>query len=312
MFDDPEWQTAPDFEDVERRRVYWEMLLKAVRSRRLAQWQEIFDADPNVRGKLYRHGHELLDHPQMFFDDWVVASSTTSTAPCVSWRRWSRCRRHRQPSALHLDATPTTRARDAPESRGAGSRRSVSPRTAPRGRHDRGALLVLRRTVRGHAVNRPRRTRDQARAGHSRSAALHVARVPRSRCHQGVAGKAERRGGFGDTRGTLDRVNVVSHADFVLQSFRAGAAERLLLDHETLLAINPDLIYLTAPGYGPVGPSAIVRPTRPLSAPGRASAGATRRLDRRAGRHDLGLGEVQRATPLGLVVGVGARAVPPL
>ncbi len=72
MFDDPEWHTAPDFEDVERRRVYWEMLLKAVRSRRLAQWQEIFDADPNVRGKLYRHGHELLDHPQMFFDDWVV------------------------------------------------------------------------------------------------------------------------------------------------------------------------------------------------------------------------------------------------
>ena len=40
MFDDPEWHTVPDFEDVERRRAYWEMLLKAVRSRTLAQWHE--------------------------------------------------------------------------------------------------------------------------------------------------------------------------------------------------------------------------------------------------------------------------------
>jgi crotonobetainyl-CoA:carnitine CoA-transferase CaiB-like acyl-CoA transferase len=43
-------------------------------------------------------------------------------------------------------------------------------------------------------------------------------------------------------------------AQLVLRSFRAGVAERLGLDAESLLAVNPDLVYLDAPGYGVDGP----------------------------------------------------------
>jgi crotonobetainyl-CoA:carnitine CoA-transferase CaiB-like acyl-CoA transferase len=43
-------------------------------------------------------------------------------------------------------------------------------------------------------------------------------------------------------------------SDVVLQSFRAGVAERLGLDAASLRAVNPDLVYLTAPGYGTDGP----------------------------------------------------------
>jgi crotonobetainyl-CoA:carnitine CoA-transferase CaiB-like acyl-CoA transferase len=43
-------------------------------------------------------------------------------------------------------------------------------------------------------------------------------------------------------------------ADAVLRSFRAGVAERLGYDEESLLAINPDLVYLNAPGFGVDGP----------------------------------------------------------
>jgi crotonobetainyl-CoA:carnitine CoA-transferase CaiB-like acyl-CoA transferase len=43
-------------------------------------------------------------------------------------------------------------------------------------------------------------------------------------------------------------------AQLVLRSFRAGVAERLGLDAKSLLAVNPDLVYLDAPGYGVDGP----------------------------------------------------------
>jgi crotonobetainyl-CoA:carnitine CoA-transferase CaiB-like acyl-CoA transferase len=46
----------------------------------------------------------------------------------------------------------------------------------------------------------------------------------------------------------------VRGADAVLVSFRAGVVERLGLDPTSLLAINPELVYLSAPGYGVDGP----------------------------------------------------------
>jgi crotonobetainyl-CoA:carnitine CoA-transferase CaiB-like acyl-CoA transferase len=46
----------------------------------------------------------------------------------------------------------------------------------------------------------------------------------------------------------------VRRADIVLRSFRAGVAERLGYDDRTLLAINPNLVYLNAPGFGVDGP----------------------------------------------------------
>uniref|UniRef100_UPI0015F0EF43 CaiB/BaiF CoA transferase family protein n=1 Tax=Pseudonocardia pini TaxID=2758030 RepID=UPI0015F0EF43 len=47
---------------------------------------------------------------------------------------------------------------------------------------------------------------------------------------------------------------LVARADVVLQAFRAGAAERAGIDEVALRAINPDLVYVNAPGYGTGGP----------------------------------------------------------
>jgi crotonobetainyl-CoA:carnitine CoA-transferase CaiB-like acyl-CoA transferase len=43
-------------------------------------------------------------------------------------------------------------------------------------------------------------------------------------------------------------------SDIVMMSYRAGVAEKHGVDYATLSAINPDLIYLNAPGYGVDGP----------------------------------------------------------
>jgi crotonobetainyl-CoA:carnitine CoA-transferase CaiB-like acyl-CoA transferase len=48
--------------------------------------------------------------------------------------------------------------------------------------------------------------------------------------------------------------DLVRKADAILVSFRAGVVERLGLDPDTLLAVNSDLVYLSAPGYGIDGP----------------------------------------------------------
>jgi len=47
---------------------------------------------------------------------------------------------------------------------------------------------------------------------------------------------------------------LAARADVVLQGFRAGAMERLGLDYASVRALNPDVIYVNAPGYGVDGP----------------------------------------------------------
>jgi crotonobetainyl-CoA:carnitine CoA-transferase CaiB-like acyl-CoA transferase len=49
-------------------------------------------------------------------------------------------------------------------------------------------------------------------------------------------------------------MELVRRADVVLRSFRGGVAERLGYDDAALLAVNPDLVYLNAPGFGVGGP----------------------------------------------------------
>jgi crotonobetainyl-CoA:carnitine CoA-transferase CaiB-like acyl-CoA transferase len=56
---------------------------------------------------------------------------------------------------------------------------------------------------------------------------------------------------------------LVASTDILLENFRPGVMRRLKLDHETLLWLNPKLIYCSISGYGQSGPSA----ERPAYAP---------------------------------------------
>jgi crotonobetainyl-CoA:carnitine CoA-transferase CaiB-like acyl-CoA transferase len=57
---------------------------------------------------------------------------------------------------------------------------------------------------------------------------------------------------------TADGLQIVHElarrSDIVMQGFRAGAATRIGVDAATLTALNPDLVYVNAPGYGTDGP----------------------------------------------------------
>ena len=72
MLTDPEWKDAHSSEDIDKREAYWEKMLTAVRSKTVAEWYEVFDAEPDVFAEIFRTGTELLDHPQLAHDGQVI------------------------------------------------------------------------------------------------------------------------------------------------------------------------------------------------------------------------------------------------
>ncbi|MCX6509709.1 MAG: CoA transferase [Actinobacteria bacterium] len=49
-------------------------------------------------------------------------------------------------------------------------------------------------------------------------------------------------------------VQLAADADVILQNFRPGVIDRLGLGYEAIRKINPDVVYASISGYGPVGP----------------------------------------------------------
>ena len=49
-------------------------------------------------------------------------------------------------------------------------------------------------------------------------------------------------------------LDLIRHADVVIENFSAAAMRRLGLDYEQQKAVNPDIIYISMPGFGTTGP----------------------------------------------------------
>ena len=65
---------------------------------------------------------------------------------------------------------------------------------------------------------------------------------------------------------------LASQADILIHNYRPGVPERLGFGYEAIEGINPQIIYLSANGYGTKGPSALRPSTHPI--PGAAMGGA--------------------------------------
>ncbi len=62
---DPKWKGFPALEDPALYKEFWSILLSKVGERTLAEWQQCFDANPNLCAELFRAGPQVLDHPQL-------------------------------------------------------------------------------------------------------------------------------------------------------------------------------------------------------------------------------------------------------
>jgi crotonobetainyl-CoA:carnitine CoA-transferase CaiB-like acyl-CoA transferase len=258
MFEDPKWSSLPDFDTHAQRKEFWEMLLRIVQSKTVAEWEAEFDRDPNVWAELFRKDSELLDHPQMQYNKMVARIDDPDHGAI------------RQPGALvRMEATPAALDRPAPRlgehdaairaAASASAPSAAPPATAEAGKTPLAGVTVIEL---GTYYAAPYGATLLAELG-ARVIKLeqldgdphrHMLPFPEIAGLKVLQGKECVAVDLGRAAGREIAYRIIKDADIVLQSFRAGVAERLGLDAESLHALNPDIVYLSAPGYGEGGP----------------------------------------------------------
>lgn len=259
LLEDPEWSSAPEFEDADKRTEFNRKLIEAVRSKTLAQWQQIFDKNPNVFAETFRQGTELLDHPQMVFDKQVVVvtdptlGATRQPGPAV---RFSGTPGSVRGPAPAIDADREEVLREL--SRPVRSSPARSPEQASRGLPLEGLTILELGTFYAGPYGATLLTDLGARViklepldGDPMRGMLPFPEVGAAKVLQGKESLAI---DMASEEGRKVVHELAARADIAIRSFRAGVAERLGVDADALLAINPELMYLDAPGFGIDGP----------------------------------------------------------
>ncbi len=256
MLADDEWKGATFAADPDKSGEFWDRLIIAVQSKSLAEWQEVFEQDHDVWAETMRRGSELLDHPQMQHLGAVVQLDDAERGPV------------RQPGPIaQLSATPAVLSRTAPrlDADGDNIRAAPWPRRSSSAANRGGSTRAL-----GDVVVLELGTFFAAPFGGTvlRELGARVIKVepiegepmrnllpfPEVGAAKSMQGKESIAVDLSSKEGRAIVHELARRADMVLQSFRAGVAERQGVDSATLRALNPRLVYLNAPGYGIDGP----------------------------------------------------------
>ena len=260
MFADEEWQGIPVLSDADKRMELWTRMLEAAKQKTLADWHEVFEQDHNVFAEQFRNGPTVLEHPQLIHDQMVADIADVERGPV------------RQPGALvKAGKTPARLGLSAPafnqhrqeiltevssEVRNSAPASSASTDTsslalagvkilelavlfaAPHGTTmltDLGARVIKVEQMSG----------DVIRA---------IIPFPEAGGAKVMQGKESICMDLSTDEGRALVQEFVKDVDVVVQGFRAGAVQRMQLDYQSLKALNPNLIYVNAPGYGVDGP----------------------------------------------------------
>jgi crotonobetainyl-CoA:carnitine CoA-transferase CaiB-like acyl-CoA transferase len=256
MLTDPEWAGIPRFDDQARKSRLWEIMLAKVGERTLAEWQHAFETNPNLSAEQFRSGTEILAHPQLLHDGRVVVVDDPDRGPV------------RQPSTLvHAGGRPLTPARTAPmldedaaalRALAASARSVPEPGSAGAGLPLDGVTVLELGLMFAAPFGSTQLTDLGARVIKIESLSGDTIRgvlpFPESGGARVMQGKESICVDLSTDEGRAIVHDLARRSDVVLQSFRAGAAARAGVDATTLHALNPDLVYLNAPGYGTSGP----------------------------------------------------------
>lgn len=251
LLEDPRFKTFPELTHDAWREI-WTAMLTAVERRTLAEWSDRFAANPDLSAELFRSGADVLQHPQLVHEQRsVLVSSPTGSAST-------------QPTTLiHHGAEPLRSIVAAPE---IGENRAPTPRrrAQTRGTNSAFGLPLDGVTILefGEMFAAPYATSVLADLGArvikfesiSGDSIRNLLSFPEASGAKVMQGKESIQIDLHTEQGQAVVHRAVAGADVVLQSMRAGAAERLGIDLATLTAIKPDLIYVSAPGYGVDGP----------------------------------------------------------
>ncbi|HEY2811948.1 MAG TPA: CoA transferase [Acidimicrobiales bacterium] len=288
MFTDPDWEGIPLFEDAERRGGLLDRMQAAVGEKTLAEWQAIFDADPNVYAEVYRDGPAVLQQRQLVARGDVV-EVTDSERGVI-----------RQPAALaHVSGVEADVTRPAPK---IDEHRALPEAAALRAVADvpsaadlpLDGVTIVELGVQFAAPYAATVLTDLgARVIKIEPLEGDIIRTmmpfPEAAGAKVMQGKDSICVDISTDEGAAIVRDIAVRADILLNGFRPGAADRHGLGAEELQRLNPRLVYVTASGYGDGGPDSV----RPAFAP---SIGAASGI----GRANLGDSVAERPglTPL--------------
>jgi crotonobetainyl-CoA:carnitine CoA-transferase CaiB-like acyl-CoA transferase len=276
IWDDPRWKTAPHFEDPETRMAFWNLLLGTVKGMTLAEVQKAVDADQNVWAEIFRSGNQLLDHPQLVHDGQVIELDDAERGRVRQLGPFAR-----------LSATPASVTQGAPKlgqhsaplgARGAPGRSGATPSTASAASVSAASTAAAGPPLAGITVLElgsfyaaaygatmltdlgARVYKVESLEGEPMRTLLPMPETGSAKVLQGKESIAL------DLRSPEGReivLELARRSDLVLCTYRAGVADRLAVGVDDLMAVNPNLFYLEAPGYGIDGPCG----SRPAFAP---------------------------------------------
>jgi crotonobetainyl-CoA:carnitine CoA-transferase CaiB-like acyl-CoA transferase len=268
MSEDPEWAGLPEFDAPERRSAFWERMLRAAGSKTYAEWQKVFDDDRNVWAEMFRHGSELLHHPQLVHNREVVEIDDRERGHVV------------QPAPLvHIDGidlplagaplldehgdqlrAASTRADANQPSTNGDTVEAPDAAAMPTDFPLAGVTVLELGALFAAPYGATLLTDLGARVWKVEPIAGDPIRTmvpfPEAGGAKVMQGKESIAVDLGTNEGREIVHELARRADVVLQSFRGGVAERLGVDERTLHAINPSLVYVYAPAYGHDGPCA--------------------------------------------------------
>jgi crotonobetainyl-CoA:carnitine CoA-transferase CaiB-like acyl-CoA transferase len=254
---DPVLREGTSSADPKVRVAFWEAALAAVRKKTYDEWLEVFDREPDVWAELYRVGTELLHHPQMEYDRRPVVIDDPSLGPVL------------QPGPIvAMESTPVDLSQSAPvldadgdalRQRGSAPKRSgIACDDAPAGPPLQGVTVIELGTFYAAPFGATiladlgaRVIKIEQLDGDPMRTIMPFPEVGGIKVLQGKESVAV---DMACPDGREIVLELVRRADVVLQTFRAGVADRHAYTAADLLAVNPQLVYLNAPGYGTGGP----------------------------------------------------------
>ncbi|MGO8864539.1 MAG: CoA transferase [Acidimicrobiales bacterium] len=284
LLEEPGWTGLPIYESKEKRTAVWERLHEAVNRFTLDEWREKFDIDRDVFAELFRSGTEVLDHPALSGGGWVASTEGPGAGSVrqlgrtvrVMGEEWAPppCPEPGEggaaPRGMPSAGWRPTPVRRPPSTAGALYGMTILDLcvwyAAPYATallSDLGARVIHIEPLEGDPI--------RVAAGFPEAGGVKV-----------MQGKESIAVDLSTPEGREIVHELAKRSTAVLHGFRAGVAEKLGLDADTLRALNPRLVYVDATGYGVRGPYA----KRPSYAPSIAvAAGITmRNVERHLGQ----------------------------
>ncbi len=276
IYADPRFATAPNLPDDDREALR-EVMLARMREQTLDEWMAIFMADGNIAAEEIVSARDALRHPQLAHNGQVVElddphrGRMTQVGLLAKLPRTPGSVGNHQRTEVSAGVSDARHAPDPVDATG----QTVPASTTPRPRHPlEGVTVVEFATI----IATPYACSLLADLG---------ARVIKVEALEGD-GLRNLASGMGATKTTAGKESIcidmkskegqgiarrlVERADILVHNYRPGVPERLGIGYEDVRAYNPEIVYVSATGYGSDGPHAHRPSAHPIA--GAAMGGA--------------------------------------